>query len=123
MLTKLTLAAMAGLFLQVEAVKQPPTAPPQKLNAILCQTEAQAIALAAAQSAGKTEPTPIHLVNKPSARNGTRSTKAPPIGSGASVAPRRSSIREADASSATRCRNAATVIRCVARWTPRSSEV
>jgi len=67
MLTKLTLAAMAGLLLQVEAVKQPPTAPPQKLNAILCQTEAQAIALAAAKSAGKTEPIAISLVNKASA--------------------------------------------------------
>lgn len=67
MLTKLTLAAMAGLLLQVEAVKQPPTAPPQKLNAILCQTEAQAIALVAATSAGKTEPIAINLVNKASA--------------------------------------------------------
>jgi len=67
MLTKLTLAAMAGLLLQVEAVKQPPTAPPQKLNAILCQTEAQAIALVAAKSAGKTEPIAINLVNKASA--------------------------------------------------------
>jgi len=64
MLTKLTLAAKAGLLLQVEAVKQPPTAPPQKLNAILCQTEAQAIALAAAKSAGKTEPIAISFVNK-----------------------------------------------------------
>lgn len=67
MLTKLTLAAMAGLLPQVEAVKQPPTAPPQKLNAILCQTEAQAIALAAAKSAGMTEPIAISLVNKASA--------------------------------------------------------
>ena len=32
MLIMLTLAAMAGLLLQVEAVRQPPTAPPQKLN-------------------------------------------------------------------------------------------
>lgn len=59
MLTKLTLAAMAGLLLQVEAVKQPPTAPPQKLNAILCQTQAQAT--------GKTETIAINLVNKASA--------------------------------------------------------
>jgi len=46
MLTTLTLAVMASLLLPVQAVKQPPTAPPQKLNAVLCQSEAQAIALA-----------------------------------------------------------------------------
>jgi len=61
---KLTLAATASLLLQVEAVKQPPTAPPQKLSAILCKTESQAIALAAAKSNGKTEPIAIDLVNK-----------------------------------------------------------
>jgi len=42
--TTLTLAVMASLRLPVQAVKQPPTAPPQKLNAVLCQSEAQAIA-------------------------------------------------------------------------------
>ena len=36
MLTNLTLAAMASPPLQ--AVKQPPTAPPQKLNAILVRS-------------------------------------------------------------------------------------
>jgi hypothetical protein len=56
MLTQLTLAAIAGLLLHVEAVKQPPTAPPQKVNVILGKTAAQAVAFAAAKSAGKTEP-------------------------------------------------------------------
>ncbi|MGV1014372.1 MAG: hypothetical protein ACOYB4_05320 [Methyloceanibacter sp.] len=49
---KLTLAAMAGQ--QVEAVKQPPTAPPHQLNAVLCPIEAQTVALAVANSAGIT---------------------------------------------------------------------
>ncbi|MGK2921467.1 MAG: hypothetical protein ACSLE4_01545 [Methyloceanibacter sp.] len=44
--TTLTLAVMASLFLPVQAVRQPPTAPPQKLNAVLCKSEVQAIALA-----------------------------------------------------------------------------
>jgi predicted transporter len=64
MLTKLLLAAMAGLVLQAKAVKQPPTAPPQKLNAILCQTEAQAIALVSRVADGKTETIAVNLVNK-----------------------------------------------------------
>jgi hypothetical protein len=55
---------MAALVVQAEAVKQPPTAPPQKLNAFLCQTEAQAAALAAGISAGKTETIAANLVNK-----------------------------------------------------------
>jgi hypothetical protein len=69
MLTKLTLAAaLAGLLLQVDAVKQPilAAAAPQKINVILCKTEAQAVAFAAARSAGKTEPIAINLVNKAS---------------------------------------------------------
>jgi hypothetical protein len=32
---ELTLATTAGLLLQVEAVKQPPTAPPQRLDAFI----------------------------------------------------------------------------------------
>jgi hypothetical protein len=50
MLTKLSLALMASLILTAtvaaEETKQPPTAPPQALNAILCKTETQAIAFA-----------------------------------------------------------------------------
>jgi hypothetical protein len=66
MLIELTLAAMAGLMIQVEAVRQPPTAPPQKLTATLCKTEAQAVALAASLAAGKTETIAVNLVNKAS---------------------------------------------------------
>ncbi len=64
MLTNLTLAMMAGLLLPAQAIKQPPTAPPQKLNAILCSTEAQAISYASSMAAGKTEPMAIDYVNK-----------------------------------------------------------
>jgi hypothetical protein len=46
MLTKLTLAVTASLLLSAQAsaqeTKQPPTAPPQKLNAILCKDQALA---------------------------------------------------------------------------------
>jgi hypothetical protein len=62
--TTLTLAVMASLLLPVQAVKQPPTAPPHKLNAVLCQSEAQAIALADTMSAGKTETIAVNIVNK-----------------------------------------------------------
>jgi hypothetical protein len=68
MLTKLSLALTASLILTAtvaaEETKQPPTAPPQALNAILCKTEAQAIALASSMASGKTEPIAINLVNK-----------------------------------------------------------
>ena len=64
MLMKLSLAAMAALVVQAEAIKQPPTAPPQKLNVVLCQTEAQAKALAASMGAGRTETIATNLVNK-----------------------------------------------------------
>ena len=67
MLTKLLLAAVAGLVLKAEAVKQPPTAPPQKLNVILCKTEAQAIALASRLANGKTETIAVNLVNQAAA--------------------------------------------------------
>ena len=53
--TTLTLAVMASLFVPVQAVRQPPTAPPQKLNAVLCKSEVQAIALARSMASGKTE--------------------------------------------------------------------
>ena len=37
---------------------------PQKLNAVLCKTEDQAIAIATSLAAGKTEPIAINDVNK-----------------------------------------------------------
>jgi hypothetical protein len=64
MLTKITLAATASLLLSAQAVQSAPTAAPQKLNAILCKTEAQAIAFASSMAGGKTEPMAINLVNK-----------------------------------------------------------
>jgi hypothetical protein len=68
MLNKLTLALTASLLLSAQASaeekKQPPTAPPQKLNAILCKTEAQAIALASGMANGRTEPIAIDRVNR-----------------------------------------------------------
>ena len=64
MLTRLSLAALATLMLAAPAVSQPATATPQKLNAILCKTEDQAIALATSMASGKTEPIAINLVNK-----------------------------------------------------------
>lgn len=44
MLTKITLTATASLLLSAQAVQAASSAPPQKLNATLCKTEAQAIA-------------------------------------------------------------------------------
>jgi hypothetical protein len=68
MLNKLTLALTVSLLLSAQATaqetKQPPTAPPQKLNAILCKTEAQAIAFASGMAGGRTEPIAIDRVNK-----------------------------------------------------------
>jgi hypothetical protein len=68
MLNKLTLALTASLLLSAQATaqekKQPPTAPPQKLNAILCKTEIQPIALASGMANGRTEPMAIDRVNK-----------------------------------------------------------
>jgi hypothetical protein len=43
---------------------QTPTATPQKLNAILCQTENEAIAIVTSMASGQTEPMAIDLVNK-----------------------------------------------------------
>lgn len=62
--TTLTLSVKASLLLPVQAVKQPPTAPPHKLNAVLCKTEAQAVALAQNMASGKTETIAVNLVNK-----------------------------------------------------------
>ena len=46
MLGNLSLAVMAGLAVQAEAIKQLPTAPPQKLDVDLCHIEALAASLA-----------------------------------------------------------------------------
>lgn len=64
MLTKLILAAVPGLVLAGQALAELPKAPPQRLNAILCNTEDQAMALAATVASGKTEPIAINEVNK-----------------------------------------------------------
>ncbi len=64
MLTRLSLAAIAGLILSAPAVAEPQAAAPEKLNAVLCKTEDQAIALATQLASGKTEPIAINLVNK-----------------------------------------------------------
>jgi hypothetical protein len=61
--TKLILTA-ASLLFATQVVAQVPGTTPQKLNAILCQTEAQAIQFAVSKAAGKTEPIAINLVNK-----------------------------------------------------------
>ena len=59
----LTLALTAGLLLPVQSIPQS-SIPSQDLNAILCKTEAQAVALAASMANGKTEPIAINLVNQ-----------------------------------------------------------
>jgi hypothetical protein len=64
MLTKLSLAATTVLLLGAQAMGQTPTATPQKLNAILRQTESEAIAIATSMASGETEPMAINLVNK-----------------------------------------------------------
>jgi hypothetical protein len=63
MATKLILAAISGLLFAGHALAEI-SASPQKLNAILCNTEEQAMALAASVSAGRTEPMAIDGVNK-----------------------------------------------------------
>ena len=55
MLIRLSLAAIACLTLLAQAVAQPPKAASRELNAILCTTEDQAIAVATSMAAGKTE--------------------------------------------------------------------
>ena len=64
MLSRLSLAAMACLALSAQAVGQAPKAASRELNAILCTTEDQAIAIATSMAAGKTEPIAINDVNK-----------------------------------------------------------
>jgi hypothetical protein len=64
--TKLILAVAASLLLSVQAMGAGSGAAPQKLNAILCETEAQAIAFASSMAGGQTEPMAINLVNKAS---------------------------------------------------------
>ena len=62
--TKLVLAVAASLLFVTHVAAQVPGATPQKLNAILCDTEEQAIAFASSKASGKTEPIAINLVNK-----------------------------------------------------------
>ena len=66
MLTKLSLALTASLIATAtaEETKQPPTAPPQALHAILYKTDAQAIAFASSTASGKTEPIANDLVDE-----------------------------------------------------------
>ena len=64
MLIRIILAGFACLLLSAHAMGQVPKAAPQKLNAILCKTEEQAIAVAIARSSGKTEPIAVNDVNK-----------------------------------------------------------
>jgi hypothetical protein len=66
MLTKLTFAALASLLLAGQVMAQSSMTAPHKLNAILCTTEAQAIAFATGLAAGQTEPMAIDRVNKAS---------------------------------------------------------
>lgn len=61
--TKLVLAAIASFLLTAQVYAQAP-ATPQKRNAILCETEDQAMTFASTMAAGKTEPIAINLVNK-----------------------------------------------------------
>ena len=63
---KLTLAVMASLVLPAAAMAQDQAVAPQKLNAVLCKTEAQAIAFASSMAGGQTEPMAVNAVNKAS---------------------------------------------------------
>ena len=62
---KLTLAILASLVLPAAAMAQGQVAP-QKLNTVLCKTEAQAIAFASSMAGGQTEPMAVNAVNKAS---------------------------------------------------------
>ena len=62
---KLTLAILASLVLPAAAMAQGQVAP-QKLNAVLCKTEAQAMAFASSMAGGQTEPMAVNAVNKAS---------------------------------------------------------
>jgi len=57
---------MASLVLPAVALAQGPAMSPQKLNAVLCKTEAQAIAFASSMAGGETEPMAVNAVNKAS---------------------------------------------------------
>ncbi|MBC7819500.1 MAG: hypothetical protein IAG10_21670 [Planctomycetaceae bacterium] len=59
----LTLKRAASLLLPVQALPQT-SLPVHQLSAILCNTEAQAVAFAASLASGKTEPVAINLVNQ-----------------------------------------------------------
>jgi hypothetical protein len=61
---KLTLGAILATLLVANQASAVTLAPPKKLNAILCKTEAQAIAFAANLAAGQTEPIAVNGVNK-----------------------------------------------------------
>lgn len=63
MLKTFVLAAIASLLFASPAGAES-SATPQKLNAILCETEDQAMALASSMAAGETEPMAINAVNK-----------------------------------------------------------
>lgn len=60
---KLTLTILASLVLPAAAMAQGQVAP-QKLNAVLCKTEAQAIAFTSSMAGGQTEPMAVNAVNK-----------------------------------------------------------
>ena len=63
MWAKLCFVAMAANLVAFPAAAGEQDAP-QKINAMLCNTEAQAISLASNLAAGKTEPIAIDAVNK-----------------------------------------------------------
>ena len=61
--TKLVLATISSLLLTGQVFAQAP-ATLQKHNAILCETEDQAMAFASSMASGRTEPIAINLVNR-----------------------------------------------------------
>jgi hypothetical protein len=66
MFKTLILSVIVSPMLLVQAEAETPRAAPQKINAILCQTEAQATQLASSLASGKTEPIAVNMVNKAS---------------------------------------------------------
>ena len=63
MFKTLILLVVVSLMIIVQAGAETPKAESQKINAILCQTETQAIQLASSLASGKTEPIAINSVN------------------------------------------------------------
>lgn len=61
--TRLTLSLVASLLFAATAWAQD-LQPPKHVNAMLCETEAQAIAFASTMAAGETEPMALDRVNK-----------------------------------------------------------